>query len=141
MPSGLMPCELCLLPCSVRRTYDFFGAVLKELDAENIQTPVCVEELPQGGLTNMTFFSKCMGCVPLSTATHDLLQQWAQRGQLILEFHYYPAALMVKDIKKAVVKAKERAAQLGDGVPVYLGEYWPGSGTTPSAQACANLMA
>eukprot|EP00928_Gymnodinium_smaydae_P073348 TRINITY_DN56566_c0_g1_i1.p1 TRINITY_DN56566_c0_g1~~TRINITY_DN56566_c0_g1_i1.p1 ORF type:complete len:547 (-),score=67.51 TRINITY_DN56566_c0_g1_i1:519-2159(-) len=139
--SGLLPCNLCRLPFSIRQTYDFFGAVLAELDADGITAPVCVEELPTGGLTNMTCITKCLGCVPISSDADSLLKQWAQRGQLILEFHYYPGIFMVDGVKDAVDKAKQRAAQLGDGVPIFLGEFWPGSGTVADSQAGANLLA
>jgi len=139
--SGFSPFEFVKVPCTIRRTYSFYEAVLSELDAAGIQAPVTLEELPQGGLKNMTCFSKMLGCCPTSSSTSSLLKQWAQKGQLILQFHYYPGPLMVSGPSAAVTKAKERAAELGEGVPVMLGEFWPGTGTKAEAQGGAEVLA
>lgn len=139
--SGYLATELYNIPFTIRRTYSFYGAVLEELDAEGIRTPICVAELPTGGLKNMTCASHCFGLAPISGNVHGLLRQWAQRGQLILEWHYYPGMFMVSDIKKAVDKAKQRAARLGEGTAIALGEFWPGSGTKASPEAGGHLLA
>ncbi|CAK0879078.1 unnamed protein product [Prorocentrum cordatum] len=139
--SGYSPFEFPKIPCTIKRTYRFYEAVLVELDAAGIQTPVTLEELPTGGLKNMTCFTKMVGCCPMHSSTSSLLKQWAQKGQLILQFHYYPGQCMVSGVSAAVAKAKERAAELGDGVPVMLGEFWPGTGTEAEAQGGAEVLA
>jgi len=113
------------------------GEVLQELEDASIQTPVVIEQMISGGLRGMSCPASFLGCWCASRKANRLLKDWGDRGQLILEFHWYPNAFTPKSLPDMITLAKSQAANISKRVPIYLGEFDQGM----TSEAYANGLA
>mmetsp|Transcript_5857 Transcript_5857/g.14904 ORF Transcript_5857/g.14904 Transcript_5857/m.14904 type:complete len:601 (+) Transcript_5857:61-1863(+) len=108
--------------------FGFYGEVLRVLGdvTPAVRAPIAIEDV-FGTLqdANPTLTSVLIESVPAAAASQ--LRKWASQGQLVLSFHFYPGFATTVDLPSMVKLAKTEAAKLGDGVPIWLSEYFEGS--------------
>ena len=85
-----------------RDLYDFYGALLEELDKNEppIRTPLALED-GFGTLGSGSNYMKFLSLVPITTFAKQKLQQWGEKNQLIVSIHYYPSDGKLSHLSKA----------------------------------------
>lgn len=73
-----------------RDLFDFYGALLEELDAAGSRAPLALED-GFGTLGSGSNYMKFLSLVPISDVAKKKLQQWGEKNQLIVSIHYYPS--------------------------------------------------
>mmetsp|Transcript_4039 Transcript_4039/g.11466 ORF Transcript_4039/g.11466 Transcript_4039/m.11466 type:complete len:607 (-) Transcript_4039:76-1896(-) len=105
--------------------FGFYGEVLRVLgDATPaVRAPIAIEDL-FGTLPDANPLLTAVLIDSLPAAAASQLRKWASQGQLVLSFHFYPGFATTVDFPRMVQLAKTEAAKLGDGVPIWLSEYF-----------------
>eukprot|EP00931_Biecheleriopsis_adriatica_P108301 TRINITY_DN82613_c0_g1_i1.p1 TRINITY_DN82613_c0_g1~~TRINITY_DN82613_c0_g1_i1.p1 ORF type:complete len:547 (+),score=90.02 TRINITY_DN82613_c0_g1_i1:79-1719(+) len=132
--------NLCDLPAQMRRVGSFYEQVLAELDAAQVAAPVSMEFLIGGQLPGMATYDCIFGMVPFSSTTIKRVKEWADRGQAILEFHFYPGNGETSDLAKVISAAKKDAARLSSRMPIYMGEFDVGESRADYAKILAEAV-
>jgi len=108
--------------------FGFYGEVLRVLGGATpaVRAPIAIEDL-FGTLPDANPLLTAVLIDSLPAAAASQLRKWASQGQLVLSFHFYPGFATTVDFPRMVQLAKTEAAKLGDGVPIWLSEYFDGT--------------
>lgn len=101
--------------------FDFYGAVLSELESASIEAPVAIEDVG-GTLPGAGSLLNILACWGISGATRRQMERWAARNQLILSVHHYKSLVTQVSFERMVGLAHEVAAAIGP-VPVWMSEF------------------
>ncbi|CAK9108821.1 unnamed protein product [Durusdinium trenchii] len=110
-----------------RDLFDFYGALLEELDAAGSRAPLALED-GFGTLGSGSNYMKFLSLVPISDVAKKKLQQWGEKNQLIVSIHYYPSDGKLSHLSKVtpteyVTMAKKQSAELMASSPIWLSEF------------------
>ncbi|CAJ1334654.1 unnamed protein product [Effrenium voratum] len=110
-----------------RDLYDFYGALLEELDKCAIRTPLVLED-GFGSLGSGSNYMKFLSLVPITSFAKQKLQQWGEKNQLVMSIHYYPSDGKLSHLKKVtapeyVDMARKQSAELMANSPIWLSEF------------------
>lgn len=108
---------------SRRDLFKFYEALLVELDAAHIRTPIAYEDL-MGGVVGAGPIMTLASVLPLSLSSLWRMERWAAKGQLMFAFHHYPGYFYSTGLPKMVRLAQKAARWFFGSIPVWLSEYY-----------------
>jgi len=109
--------------------FNFYAAIMQELETASVPTkaPIAIEDVGGTSLQPVVqAVSTTFHLDEISSSAIATLKRWADKGQLILSFHWYPPHNTDRNLREYIHGAVALASELGNP-PIWLSEYWQGS--------------